>query len=59
MEFVDEENAELVSPEGFDLLTKLLQFDPENRLTAKEAMEHDFFTPIRECWSWLPEPDWG
>ena len=35
------------SPEGLDLLSKLLQYDHELRLTAKEAMQHPFFHPVR------------
>ncbi|KAL3904651.1 MAG: hypothetical protein SGARI_004832 [Bacillariaceae sp.] len=35
------------SPEGLDLLSKLLQYDHEQRLTANEAMQHPFFDPVR------------
>jgi casein kinase II subunit alpha len=35
------------SAEGLDLLSKLLQYDHEYRLTAKEAMQHPFFDPVR------------
>jgi len=28
---------------GFDLLAKLLEYDPEKRLTAKEALQHPYF----------------
>ena len=31
-----------------DLLTKLLQFDPNLRLTANEALNHPFFNNMRE-----------
>jgi cyclin-dependent kinase 8/11 len=30
--------------EGFDLLSRLLEYDPSKRLTAKEALEHPYFT---------------
>lgn len=30
--------------EGLDLLSKLLHYDPDKRLTAKEALEHPYFT---------------
>jgi casein kinase II subunit alpha len=36
------------SLEGLDLLSKLLQYDHEQRLTAKEAMQHPFFDAVRE-----------
>jgi cyclin-dependent kinase 8/11 len=39
-------NAPSLSPgrEGFDLLSRLLEYDPSKRLTAKEALEHPYFT---------------
>ena len=33
---------------AFDLLKKLLTIDHEERITAKEALAHSFFDPIRE-----------
>uniref|UniRef100_A0AAV1TPV2 Cyclin-dependent kinase 2 homolog n=1 Tax=Peronospora matthiolae TaxID=2874970 RepID=A0AAV1TPV2_9STRA len=37
-----------------DLLSRLLEYDPETRITAKEALEHEYFTEIE------PEPrDWA
>lgn len=32
-----------MSPEVLDLLDKLLRYDHQQRLTAKEAMEHPYF----------------
>ena len=29
---------------GYDLLSKLLEYDPEKRLTAREALRHPYFT---------------
>lgn len=46
-EFVDEANSHLASPELFDLLDRLLVFDPEGRLSAGQAMSHRYFDPVR------------
>eukprot|EP00543_Licmophora_paradoxa_P009201 CAMPEP_0202467384 /NCGR_PEP_ID=MMETSP1360-20130828/71786_1 /ASSEMBLY_ACC=CAM_ASM_000848 /TAXON_ID=515479 /ORGANISM="Licmophora paradoxa, Strain CCMP2313" /LENGTH=306 /DNA_ID=CAMNT_0049091905 /DNA_START=31 /DNA_END=951 /DNA_ORIENTATION=- len=32
-----------LSPEGIDLLQRMLQYDPARRITAQEALEHSFF----------------
>uniref|UniRef100_A0A7N4PKW8 Casein kinase II subunit alpha n=1 Tax=Sarcophilus harrisii TaxID=9305 RepID=A0A7N4PKW8_SARHA len=44
--FVHSENQHLVSPEALDFLDKLLRYDHQSRLTAREAMEHPYFYPI-------------
>ncbi|WAR11604.1 CSK21-like protein [Mya arenaria] len=44
--FVHSENQHLVSPEALDYLDKLLRYDHQERLTAREAMEHPYFYPI-------------
>jgi serine/threonine protein kinase len=31
---------------ALDLLSKLLALDPRDRITAKEALRHDFFKPL-------------
>ena len=41
--FVHSENQHLVSPEALDYLDKLLRYDHQERLTAREAMEHPYF----------------
>ncbi|XP_012787736.1 casein kinase II subunit alpha-like [Sorex araneus] len=43
---VHNENQHLVSPEALDLLGKLLLYDHQSRLTAKEAMKHPYFSAI-------------
>uniref|UniRef100_M8CHZ4 Casein kinase II subunit alpha n=1 Tax=Aegilops tauschii TaxID=37682 RepID=M8CHZ4_AEGTA len=43
--FVDSGNRHLVSPEAIDFLDKLLRYDHQERLTAKEAMAHPYFGP--------------
>lgn len=45
--FVTPENQHLVSPEGMDFIDKLLRYDHQERLTAKEAMAHPYFDPVR------------
>lgn len=47
--FVHSENQHLVSPEALDFLDKLLRYDHQSRLTAREAMEHPYF-----CESFCP-----
>ncbi|XP_077982134.1 casein kinase II subunit alpha isoform X3 [Glandiceps talaboti] len=44
--FVHSENQHLVSPEALDFLDKLLRYDHQERLTARESMEHPYFYPI-------------
>ncbi|XP_061531092.1 casein kinase II subunit alpha-like isoform X3 [Phycodurus eques] len=44
--FVHSENQHLVSTEALDFLDKLLRYDHQARLTAKEAMDHPYFFPI-------------
>lgn len=36
------------SKESLDLLSKLLVYDHETRLTAKQAMQHSFFNSVRD-----------
>lgn len=36
-----------LDPEGIDLLERLLEFDPESRITAQQAMQHKFFAEVR------------
>ena len=40
------ENSHLVSPEALDFLDRLLRYDHNERLTAREAMEHPYLFPI-------------
>ncbi|XP_030330300.1 casein kinase II subunit alpha-like [Strigops habroptila] len=44
--FVHSENQHLVSTEALDFLDKLLRYDHQSRLTARDAMEHPYFYPI-------------
>ncbi|KAG4414310.1 hypothetical protein IFR04_012556 [Cadophora malorum] len=47
--FVNSENTRFVTNEAIDFLDKLLRYDHQERLTAKEAMAHAFFAPVREA----------
>nr|CDS33759.1 denticleless protein [Hymenolepis microstoma] len=42
-QFITDENREVATAEAVDLVKKLLVFDPKRRLTAKQALEHDYF----------------
>lgn len=46
--FVHTENQHLVTPEAIDFLDKLLRYDHQDRLTAREAMDHPYFYPVVE-----------
>ena len=47
--FVTAENQHLVSEEAIDFVSKLLRYDHQERLSAKEAAAHPYFAPIREA----------
>ena len=46
--FVNADNHHLVTPEAIDFLDKLLRYDHQERITAKEAQKHPFFDPVRD-----------
>lgn len=43
------DNQHLVTPEALDLLDRMLRYNHQERITAKEAMEHPFFAPVRQA----------
>ena len=45
--FVADENRHLASDEALDFLDRLLRYDPAERVSAREAMEHPYFYPVR------------
>ena len=46
--FVSVKNEDLVDERwGFDLLTRMLTIDHTERITAKDALEHNFFDEVR------------
>ncbi|KAB1204025.1 hypothetical protein CJ030_MR8G002830 [Morella rubra] len=46
--FINPDNQHLVSPEAIDFLDKLLRYDHQDRLTAREAMAHPYFQQLVE-----------
>lgn len=46
--FVNENNQHLVLEEFLDFIDHILRYDHQERLTAKEAMAHRYFNPVRE-----------
>ncbi|MFS7955565.1 putative protein kinase CMGC-CK2 family [Helianthus anomalus] len=47
--FINSDNQHLAVPEAIDFLDKLLRYDHQERPTAKEAMAHPYFYPIRNA----------
>jgi casein kinase II subunit alpha len=45
--FANSDNQHLVSAEAIDFIDKLLRYDHQERLTAREAMAHPFLAPVR------------
>jgi casein kinase II subunit alpha len=46
--YVTVENQHLVSTEAIDFLDKLLRYDHQERITAKEAQDHPYFAALKE-----------
>jgi len=46
--FITPENAHLCTPDAIALLDNLLRYDPLDRITAKEAMDHMYFAPLKQ-----------
>jgi len=48
--FITPENNHLAGlPDTLDLIGKLLQYDPQDRLTAREAIEHPYFVRMNQA----------
>lgn len=56
--FVHSENQHLVSTEALDFLDKLLRYDHQARLTAREAMDHPYFCEICSYLKFCLLPTW-
>lgn len=46
--FITQENHHFATDETIDFITQLLRYDHNERLTAKEAMEHPYFDYIKQ-----------
>ena len=46
--------SRVTTPESLDILSKLLEYTPTNRLTAIEAMAHNFFDELRKPETRMP-----
>ncbi|GAB2227408.1 hypothetical protein Droror1_Dr00009228 [Drosera rotundifolia] len=47
--FMNSDNLHLAVPDAVDFLDKLLKYDHHERPTAKEAMAHPYFYPVRNA----------
>jgi len=45
--FITSENQRYASNEAVDFLDRLLRYDHQERLTAKESMDHPYFVPVK------------
>jgi cyclin-dependent kinase 8/11 len=47
-----------MNPKGFDLLQRMLEYDPSKRITAADALDHPYFKeapfPVMNTFSYLP-----
>ena len=46
--FVNSQNSHLVSEDALNLLSMMLRYDHNERVTPKDAMNHQYFQPVRE-----------
>ncbi|GAA0140918.1 hypothetical protein LIER_02181 [Lithospermum erythrorhizon] len=49
VKFINSDNHHLAVPEAIEFVDKLLRYDHHERPTAKEAMAHPYFSPIRSA----------
>ncbi|KAG9395917.1 Casein kinase II subunit alpha [Carpediemonas membranifera] len=49
--FITDKNKHLCPPDAIDFVKTLLRFDHQERPTAREAMGHPFFDPVRHLFS--------
>ena len=46
--FINSQNNQLVSEEALNLLSMMLVYDHAERVTPKDAMNHQYFQPVRD-----------
>ena len=46
--FINKDNKHLITPEALDLLTRMLKYDPIERILPTEALAHEYFEPVRK-----------
>jgi len=46
--FVNDKNRDRCPIEGLDLLSKMLVYDKNQRITPAQAMQHPYFAPIHK-----------
>eukprot|EP01126_Amoeba_proteus_P037788 TRINITY_DN3914_c0_g3_i2.p1 TRINITY_DN3914_c0_g3~~TRINITY_DN3914_c0_g3_i2.p1 ORF type:complete len:135 (-),score=40.57 TRINITY_DN3914_c0_g3_i2:91-495(-) len=44
--FITPQNNHVATKSAISFLDQILRYDPSERLTAREAMEHEYFTPL-------------
>lgn len=46
--FTNVDNQHLCSPEAIDFLDRLLRYDHQERMTAREALDHPYLAPVKD-----------
>lgn len=49
--FINENNKALCGEEAIDLLSKMLVYDQNERISAKEALNHPYFDPVKKMFN--------
>jgi len=46
--YISPDNSHLTNPHAIDFVDRLLRYDPEERLTSREAIEHNYFDVLKK-----------